>query len=646
MDDHDNNLHLRGGSFADTSGYAPNLPRGTRTRHKRRDDAEQQQAHNRNTTTTTTASRAQVQTPSSSRACSRSRARSRDPTPNPDSDPYSTPPPNGAYEAVPKDRWYNRRARVLGIRESLVREFAEEYFGLGDMPAARGAAPGSGLWGGWEEQGLVWLEGGFSEQFLWFVGQVAMQDNNAGGWDALLTKRAHRECLVTGVIGKVLEMAVFDDLLFGADKTQKSMLEAQDECTLEFEGYHRTALRSQCIRTLLVNDILTPDFWPCVDQLTLQITSLFLPLLGVMDKHFPASRTNSLRNFYQDLHAIVASAGYLSIGIRWSANIFRFSLPYPGEVWDIDQEHVDDTIYSASEAANIRADLAAREKWEAERRQRLDREREREARNGNPTLLGYGEALLASARDQLNAVRRRIGGQENDEGSNSSGNGGNVWHPPSRMGKVQIVLWPMLQRFETVGEIDPEVGAADGEKVTTIHKAQVVYYYGQVDEVGGDSDHYPSLDDWMRETRRERRLSWLLELQWVIYPFVVWYLLGFLARYSPMVADIRQMVRHGSVEVFLYAAQGVTLFVMEALVMLVAVVIGVSKVAVFAFYLVMNTLVALLGPGLGYLWGALGGVVGNGDGWGGWYSPQLAYPDLSWESMKDMARVFTEQFTL
>lgn len=119
-----------------------------------------------------------------------------------------------------------------------VREFAEGYFGLGDMPAARGAAPGSGLWGDWEEQGLVWLEGGFSEQFLWFVGQVAMQDNNAGGWDALLTKRAHRECLVTGVIGKVLEMAVFDDLLFGADKTQKSMLEAQDECTLEFEGQY------------------------------------------------------------------------------------------------------------------------------------------------------------------------------------------------------------------------------------------------------------------------------------------------------------------------------------------------------------------------------------------------------------------------
>jgi hypothetical protein len=116
------------------------------------------------------------------------------------------------------------------------REFAEGYFGLGNMPAAGGAAPGSEPWGGWEGKGVVWLEAGFSEQFLWFVEQVAMQDNNAGGWDVLLTKKTHRECLVTGVIGKVLQMAVFDDLLFGADKTQKTMLEAQDECTLQFEG--------------------------------------------------------------------------------------------------------------------------------------------------------------------------------------------------------------------------------------------------------------------------------------------------------------------------------------------------------------------------------------------------------------------------
>lgn len=365
-----------------------------------------------------------------------------------------------------------------------------------------------------------------------------------------------------------------------------------------------------------------------------------------MDKHFLASQANSLRSFYQDLHAIVACAGYLSIGIRWSASIFRFALPYPGEVWDLDQEHFDDTIYKASEAAAIRADAAAEKKWKAEHRQRLDRQREREARAGNPSLQDYGEALLAWAHNQLNAVRRRVQGQDNGEDSNNSGNTTNdVWHRPSRMGKVQIVLWPMLQRFETVGEIDPEVGAADGEKITTVHKSQVVYYYGQVDEAAGDSDHHPSLADWMRETRRERWLSWFVQIRWAIYPIVVWYLLGYLGRYSPMVADIRQMVSHGAVEVSSYIAREVTLFVMEALVTLVAVVMGIGKLAMFVLYVVIEAFAALLGPSLGYVWGVPGGIVGDGDGGEGWYIPELAYPDLSWGSMKDMARAFTERFT-
>jgi hypothetical protein len=411
-------------------------------------------------------------------------------------------------------------------------------------------------------------------------------------------------------------------------------------------GYHRTALRSQCIRNLLVDDILTPDFWPHVDQLTLQITTLMLPLLGVMDKHFPASQANPLRSFYQDLHNIVASAGYLSIGIRWSASIFRFALPSPGEVWDLDQEHFDDTIYKASEAANIRADVAAEKKWKAEQRRRLDRQREREARAGNPTLLDYGEALVASARDQLNAARRRMGSQKDGEDSNNnSSNANDVWHRPSRMGKVQIVLWPMLQRFETVGEIDPEVGAADGEKVTTVHKSQVVYYCGQVDEAAGDSDHHPSLDDWIREARREYKLSWFIQIRWAIYPVVVWYLLGYLGRCSPMVADIRQMVSHGAVEVSSYAAREVTLFVMEVLVTLVAVIIGSGKLVMFVVYLVIDVLAALLGPSLGYVCGVLGGIVGDGDGGGWWYNSELAYPDLGWGSMKEMARVFTARLT-
>jgi len=38
------------------------------------------------------------------------------------------------------------------------------------------------------------------------------------------------------MLGKALERWVFDELLFGADGCQKKILEAQDECLIQFEG--------------------------------------------------------------------------------------------------------------------------------------------------------------------------------------------------------------------------------------------------------------------------------------------------------------------------------------------------------------------------------------------------------------------------
>ncbi len=122
------------------------------------------------------------------------------------------------------NHWYENRYRNLF---RLARKFAVENFGYGDLPTPLAAGEGG--------SGFVWLEG-TSKHFRCFVKKIAKQDKNAGGWDELLVKRRNREWLLTGVIGKVLETCVFEDLLFGADEGAKEMLEAQDECTLEFEG--------------------------------------------------------------------------------------------------------------------------------------------------------------------------------------------------------------------------------------------------------------------------------------------------------------------------------------------------------------------------------------------------------------------------
>ncbi len=121
--------------------------------------------------------------------------------------------------------WYETLYRDL-FRQT--RKFVMEYFGYGDLPTTLAAGEGG--------SGSVWLEGGSSKHFRCFVKKVAKQDNNAGGWDALLVDRRKREWLLTGVVGKALETCVFEDLLFGADEGQKKMLEAQDECTLDLEG--------------------------------------------------------------------------------------------------------------------------------------------------------------------------------------------------------------------------------------------------------------------------------------------------------------------------------------------------------------------------------------------------------------------------
>ncbi|KAL2261457.1 hypothetical protein VTK26DRAFT_4110 [Humicola hyalothermophila] len=395
--------------------------------------------------------------------------------------------------------WYEMVYTHLYVRTA---EFVHRYFGHGDIRQREG------IWTG---------GGGFSRQFRWYVEQVARQDNAAGGWDQLLAMRLHREYLVTGVIGKVLEREVFEELLFGADETQRKMLEAHDEATIQQEGYQRTDLRSSCVRAALNDETLTPDFWPSVDRLSLQLTTLLLPLLRLMDRHFLASRGHSLRSFYQDLHGIVAEAGYLSIGIRWSRNIFRFSSPFLGQAWDLDQQHVDDAIYNASKHATDRADRRAEQEWRAKRDHQAQAQAQQSGGGPAPTAGERAREYFAAAVDNLNILWNRVTtGQGKETGEQQAGDAG--WRPPSRLAKVQIVVWPMLQRFATATKIYPDEGYADGENITTLLRSQVVYYSGRTDQPAEQSEDVPTLEEWVLD-RQQHREWWV---RWVVGFSVAW----------------------------------------------------------------------------------------------------------------------------
>lgn len=83
----------------------------------------------------------------------------------------------------------------------------------------------------------LWKQVGVSDQFVHYASLVARQDNNhPAGWDVLLAKGRYRKFLVVGVLVRLLQEQVWDELLFGADGETKKMLEAMDECYIHFDG--------------------------------------------------------------------------------------------------------------------------------------------------------------------------------------------------------------------------------------------------------------------------------------------------------------------------------------------------------------------------------------------------------------------------
>ncbi len=251
----------------------------------------------------------------------------------------------------------------------------------------------------------------------------------------------------------------------------------------------------------------------------------------MMDKHF--GQAKPLRSVYQNLHDIVAEAGYLSIGIRRSRDVFRFSLPYPGERWNLGQQQADNAayaVYKASEVANKKADSAAEARWKDKKSRRKQQE---DARSNAPAPGNRAEASIASALEQSGTVQGRVMGDQDTSQD--------IWHQSSRVTKVQIILWPSLQRFAAVG--DPVIGLTDGENVSTILKSQVVYYYGRSDDKPEEgSENSLELDQWLQQRKNEPTWDLVLSQFWVVYVLGVLLLVVAAASYKPVADNLQHIV--------------------------------------------------------------------------------------------------------
>ena len=404
--------------------------------------------------------------------------------------------------------WFELLYTDLTIR---MKALAGKYFEFGNIPHPPPPPPSS-------SPSSPWLQG-FSDDFVRYAGLTARQDNQRGGWDTLLLESATRRALVLGIIAKVLEAGVFDKLLFGASEAQQKMLETQDKATVEIEGknkfsqtkkekkkgisllifififrlllgYQRTELRACSVRTCLAGDTIPPNFWPAVDELTMQLMTMLLPLLDLVDKHFPKNCEHSARQVHQDLHDIVAEAGFFSIAIRWSKTIFRFTAPAPGEYWELDQRDAEPGVFAASKAA-------AEKEWEQTRDRRTC----------------IPDAVPAAAH----------GSEPNGGTSTTGGQQQAGYSRPMLVAKVQIVQWPQLERWAPYGSLerfrsskkskkdekseksdDDDDDDDEVETITRIMDSHVAYYTGVANDAAEAAEAIPSLEHHVRDLKMNR----------------------------------------------------------------------------------------------------------------------------------------------
>ncbi|KAL8370524.1 hypothetical protein RB595_000751 [Gaeumannomyces hyphopodioides] len=275
-----------------------------------------------------------------------------------------------------------------------------------------------------------WRDAKLSTQFLSFASQLSHQDPLLGGWDLVLTDKTHRACLVTGILSKVLVNSVFSNLLWGATDEQTMLLEAHDAATLSDDGFKRTKRRADIVRDALGGHILTPNFWPRVDELAAQTTSLLLPLINFQGQQAPTEKWPGLMVIYQELHDIIAEAAYFSICIRLSHTILHIEYPEPGDKWELDHSHLEgERIYQKSK----------------ENAQKYD------TNQGN-------KSIKRSA----------------------------------RIAKVKVIAWPQIKRHEPLGSVE-NYGAEDGERVALVSRCEVAYYYGRSDDQGEMWERKPTL---------------------------------------------------------------------------------------------------------------------------------------------------------
>lgn len=267
-------------------------------------------------------------------------------------------------------------------------------------------------------------------------------------------------------------------------------------------GFARKMSRTSSVPKYLEKELFTTNFWQEVDRVTIGILDLLLPMINFVGELEPNARVLPLTEVHQQLHKIVAEAGWLANGLALTRSCFWIDFPQPGQLWDVRQEHVTDVVWNASKqfaSYNDAVDLDYKVlEWEQDR------------------IAAYN-ALDDHSRPAFSTWSKNTYELDNPRP-----------RPIRRTAKVQISMWPF---FERAYPFRQELVSGDfnmGESTTVLQKAQVVYYAGN-DADAGEQLEDVTLQQYLKEYRRRRSIV-QGPCAWTIWSFIL--LLLLLALYS------------------------------------------------------------------------------------------------------------------
>ncbi|KAI1314181.1 hypothetical protein F5Y03DRAFT_4955 [Xylaria venustula] len=362
------------------------------------------------------------------------------------------------------DNFYRNNYQVLYHK---VCDLADKWFGAGiHLDDLRDSGDGISAW-----------EAPMTEQFIQYARVVAHEDCGYVEWKDILDDPQHRKWLCVSIFAQIIERKVFNELLFGASETIQQELDRHDHFWLLQEGFTRKEGRRQIARSALGGGLIPEHFWDAVDDLAGRTVLIFQPLLTLVALGTGRATSTDEAVFWQEVHSIIALAGYFQICMAVSPSIFHVLSASPGARFQWEEEaHADTEIYRKSKGFH----KSHEDRWRVIA--------ELSAKNESAEVTKLTESMDSSEDVSLYMPLPTSEEEYRIED-----------HQRRRGGKVMYAVFPKLTRYaaENVGETiyDPKAAVAqevlksgEGMRISILHRCMVVYYQGLVHSPANEYD--------------------------------------------------------------------------------------------------------------------------------------------------------------